>query len=303
VSNFVSQSRSVGAQDAVGGILTDTAEIDLNYDDGANQITAAIVAGSIDETKLDTSVNASLDLADSAVQEDDDVSLGAITSTGSGDRLYSLVHDRAVTNLAPNPSFEVDTTGWTTFGANGGIARSTADAYTGSACLNITSTGGFSMGGQSTAISISSNTRYIISLYAKNNASGTEGFSLRASGDVSGNSAAASGLADEDDWGRLQLIWTSGASDTTVQIQVYAASGVADFFIDAVMLEEKTTGEFASRYVDGDQGLGYAWTGTPHNSTSTRVSGLTNNGTPTGEYNGLALFQDGSLDGTGIPGS
>lgn len=59
------------AQDAVGATLTDTAEIDLNYDDGAGQITATIVSGSIDETKLDTSVNASLDLADSSLQSSD----------------------------------------------------------------------------------------------------------------------------------------------------------------------------------------------------------------------------------------
>jgi len=56
------------AQDAVGSILVDSSEIDFTYNDATPSITASIVAGSIDETKLDTSVNASLDLADSAVQ-------------------------------------------------------------------------------------------------------------------------------------------------------------------------------------------------------------------------------------------
>lgn len=56
------------AQDAVGTILVDSSEIDFTYNDGTPSITAALVAGSIDESKLDTSVNASLDLADSAVQ-------------------------------------------------------------------------------------------------------------------------------------------------------------------------------------------------------------------------------------------
>ena len=56
------------AQDAVGGILTDSSEINFTYDDAANTITAALIAASIDESKLDTSVNASLDLADSALQ-------------------------------------------------------------------------------------------------------------------------------------------------------------------------------------------------------------------------------------------
>ena len=59
------------AQDAVGSILTDSSEIDFTYNDTTPSITASIKAGSIDETKLDTSVNASLDLADSAIQSTD----------------------------------------------------------------------------------------------------------------------------------------------------------------------------------------------------------------------------------------
>lgn len=59
------------AQDAVGSILTDSAEIDFTYSDATPSITASLKAGSIDESKLDTSVNASLDLADSSVQPAD----------------------------------------------------------------------------------------------------------------------------------------------------------------------------------------------------------------------------------------
>jgi hypothetical protein len=46
--------------------VSDTSEIDLTIT--ARDLTATIRSGSIDESKLDTSVNASLDLADSAVQ-------------------------------------------------------------------------------------------------------------------------------------------------------------------------------------------------------------------------------------------
>lgn len=62
------------AQDAVGTILTDTSEIDFTYTDATPSVTASLVAGSIDETKLDVSTNASLDLADSALQSGDDIS-------------------------------------------------------------------------------------------------------------------------------------------------------------------------------------------------------------------------------------
>lgn len=62
------------AQDAVGGILADSSEIDFTYNDSTPSVTASLKAGSIDESKLDTSVNASLDLADSATQPGDNVS-------------------------------------------------------------------------------------------------------------------------------------------------------------------------------------------------------------------------------------
>lgn len=68
------------AQDAIGTILTDSSEIDFTYNDATPSITASIVAGSIDETKLDTSVNASLDLADSAIQPGD---LATVATTGA----------------------------------------------------------------------------------------------------------------------------------------------------------------------------------------------------------------------------
>lgn len=49
--------------------VTDSSEI--NFTLTGQDITASLIAGSIDETKLDTSVNASLDLADSALQSAD----------------------------------------------------------------------------------------------------------------------------------------------------------------------------------------------------------------------------------------
>lgn len=68
--------------------VTDSSEIDFTLT--GQDITASIIAGSIDETKLDTSVNASLDLADSSVQPGDNVSTltndaGYTTNTGTVD--------------------------------------------------------------------------------------------------------------------------------------------------------------------------------------------------------------------------
>ena len=56
------------AQDAVATILVDSAEIDFTYDDVTPSITAILKVGSIDETKLDASVNNSLSLANTSLQ-------------------------------------------------------------------------------------------------------------------------------------------------------------------------------------------------------------------------------------------
>lgn len=59
------------AQDAVGGILQVGARVSLTYNDAANLIDADLVLESIDSTYLDAGVNASLALADSALQAAD----------------------------------------------------------------------------------------------------------------------------------------------------------------------------------------------------------------------------------------
>lgn len=61
--------------------VTDSSEIDFTLT-GQN-ITASLKSGSIDETKLDTSVNASLDLADTSVQPNSSPTLATITTTGN----------------------------------------------------------------------------------------------------------------------------------------------------------------------------------------------------------------------------
>lgn len=85
--------------------VSDSSEIDFTLT--GQQISASIVAGSIDETKLDTSVNASLDLADSALQSDDigvtvqgyDADLATLASPTAWRVFYSN-GSNAITQLA-----------------------------------------------------------------------------------------------------------------------------------------------------------------------------------------------------------
>jgi hypothetical protein len=71
-------------------------------------------------------------------------------------------------------------------------------------------------------------------------------------------------------WVRLSTTATSPANTANVEIVIGTnAAGVA--YIDALQLEEKPS---ATSYADGSLGFGYAWTGTLHNSSSTRAAGV-----------------------------
>src|SRR6056297_1651525 len=93
VSNNTDVSANTSARhDAV--TVTDSSEIDFTLT--GQDITGSLKSGSIDETKLDTSVNASLDLADSALQSGDNISeltndSGYTTNTGTVDTSGSPV--------------------------------------------------------------------------------------------------------------------------------------------------------------------------------------------------------------------
>ena len=95
-----------GQLDFTGGssvTVTDSAEIDFTLT--GQDITASIIAGSIDETKLDTSTNASLDLADSASQATGVEDNANVTDTANVTSAGALM-DSEVTNLAQVKAFD-----------------------------------------------------------------------------------------------------------------------------------------------------------------------------------------------------
>lgn len=160
VSNNTDVAANTAARhDAV--TVADSAEIDLTLT--GQQISASIVAGSIDETKLDASTNASLDLADSALQnvvedttpqlggdldaQDNDITgVGAVRFTqqlDNGSKTASFSVDFAtdqhqkVTLTANTMTLTLDTTSigvgvYTLEIVNGGLATLTWASETGS---------------------------------------------------------------------------------------------------------------------------------------------------------------------------
>ncbi len=83
------------AQDAVGGILTDTASIDFTYNDGANTITAAVLPGGVDHNSL-----ANLTVGDPHTQYRLESADHNHQSTGL--QAGQLDHGLALTGLADN---------------------------------------------------------------------------------------------------------------------------------------------------------------------------------------------------------
>lgn len=77
VSNNADVAANTSARHAAVTV-SDSSEIDLTLT--GQQISASIVAGSIDESKLDVSVNASLDLADTSVQPNSSPTFATITA-------------------------------------------------------------------------------------------------------------------------------------------------------------------------------------------------------------------------------
>ena len=92
------------AQDAVGTILVDSSKIDFTYSDATPSITATIVAGSLDETDMDASVNASLDLADSSVQ----LAFRTIAVSGQSDIVADSATDTLTLVAGTNISITTD---------------------------------------------------------------------------------------------------------------------------------------------------------------------------------------------------
>ena len=77
VSNNIDVSANTSARHSAVTVL-DSSEIDFTLT--GQQITASLKSGSIDESKLDTSVNSSLDLADSALQTISGLNISLLTN-------------------------------------------------------------------------------------------------------------------------------------------------------------------------------------------------------------------------------
>jgi hypothetical protein len=183
------------------------------------------------------------------------------------------------TNLWTNPSFETNTTGATAVG--GSIARSTTRQRRGAYSLAITPTAGTGDGAYFGTVSSTSGTTYTYSIDIYGAAGVPYKIHFATTGGVQvGGTKQFKGTGR---WQRVHVTYTE-TSTTTRRLYVTkdASTSTAIFYVDGVQLEAKS---YPTTYIDGDLSglipnqfpIAYAWTGTPHASTSTR-SGQTRAG-------------------------
>lgn len=182
------------------------------------------------------------------------------------------------TNLIPNPSFGVNTTGWIA-NSNTSIARSTAQAYVGSACLALTATGA---GGQVSAytanLTVVPGVKYTFSVYLRGATVGrSANMQINWINSVGGYLSSSYGVSvSTTTTGWTRAFVTGFAPTGAVTAYAFpnvAASGVVVgevHYMDAAMLNT----DVLIPYFDGDTldtGLiSYEWTGVAGSSSSVK---------------------------------
>lgn len=186
---------------------------------------------------------------------------------------YSLL---PTTNLCPNPSFENNVTdSWTT--SNGTSARDTTQSLYGSASAKLTQSSSVAMQFGFYA-SASASKDYTLSVYFKKlDVFGT--LQLKIEED-NGGGITETHYRDvtnipTDRWLRYSTTITTNSDTVGVNCWIVVPSGEGvsgAVYIDAVQFEQKTV---ATDYCDGSLGTGYSWSGTAHNSSSSRAASST----------------------------
>lgn len=179
-----------------------------------------------------------------------------------------------VTNLCTNPSFEVDTTGWTLLNSSGSAnaARTTFYCYTGDYAVRLTGspTGAndfyyFRLAG------VAASTAYTVSAWCYVRDFNGAAASNRGLAAYDLNSAptlqATTITAATEGWVRHEVTVTTSASPGALEVRLYAPNGYIAW--DSVQIEQRAYG---TPYHDGSLTPASTWNGTAHASSSTRTA-------------------------------
>jgi hypothetical protein len=174
------------------------------------------------------------------------------------------------TNWVENPSFEIDTAGWSSF-AGATLSRDTVNYRSGVASLKVVNASG-SAAQYSDLPLVAGSGFYTISAYVKlETGATTANYYLRqlqyeniGGATVATGNVGIQSLSVTGDWVRLSGTFNKAATANYVNIRVATVSTTSGdiFYVDDVMVEKGNT---AGTYFDGDTGF---WAGTAHDSFS-----------------------------------
>lgn len=170
-----------------------------------------------------------------------------------------------VTNIVTNPSVEISTAGWG--GGNGGasVTTSSARAFSGTQSLlwQAPPTPVADSGAQYPLSSLTVGQIYTASAYVFQ--IGTVGSGL-VIGAYQGGWTRSTPVLTTGTWTRISVTFTATQINAILFVgSVNAPTSSSQFSVDALQV---VTGSSNSPYADGSS-PGWAWTGSPHNSTST----------------------------------
>lgn len=177
-----------------------------------------------------------------------------------------IVSPEATTNLISNPSFEIDTTGWTAVGTGTTLAQSSTYQRFGVYSLAVTPDSGVN-DGVYYAITLSATTQYTLSVYVRGAASIP--YRLRAYDVTAATDLGTQTFTGAGSWQRVELTFTTG-TNTSIRLYVEknSSASTAVFYMDGAQCEALG---YSTTFCDGDQ-EGCSWKGAAHGSASERSS-------------------------------
>lgn len=231
----------------------------------------------------------------------------AVTKAHADGQPYAATIDPASTNYCPNPSFEVDASGWTQVSSaddDPTLSRVTSERLFGDACLLVDSNDAAPIGeigivmDTADAAAAAEDETWSCSAWAKMG-SGTALVRtlitfLDSSDAAVGGSGGLRAETVGTEWVRLRQWGTAPATTAKVVMGVRVHGGVSgpfDLYVDGCQLEKSLR---PTNYFDGDF-VGATWAGTEHDSTSTRVGGLQNLGALQADAPSFAVYDDGEV--------
>ncbi|MDO9581436.1 MAG: hypothetical protein Q7J06_12890, partial [Bacteroidales bacterium] len=188
-----------------------------------------------------------------------------------------IINQSANTNLTPNPSIEVNTSNWGCWhnSGSGSCVSSTDTAAFGSKSWKSTMTVDGNQGNVIGATNVSASTTYSVSAWVNITSWGGSNFTFyvreyypTGSSQCGSTLYTASGVTNG--WIRITGTCTTRADTTSLSVSYYLGSTSQVVYTDGVQIEQASA---VSPYSDGSLGPGYAWSGTPHASSTTRTTG------------------------------